>query len=246
MSRKYNDPPLVEAYCDFQFIPRQQWDMTIPGVIYEKIKKDFPIKQQQVTFGVGLSPKNGGVEQKVHATQKMQFYDVAKTTLIQVGTDLLTVNHLKPYPTWDVFKPIILDNLKIYQEIAQPNGLKRMELRYVNKIHFEQEEVKLEDYFSYYPYFGPDLPQHHDSFLVRTEVPQENKQDRLIMTLGTLVPEKPELILFVLDLSYVMMFPAQMTLEQISNWIEHAHDVVEAIFEACITENSRILFREVK
>lgn len=46
MGRKYRNPPLIEALCEFQFVPTQPWDLTIPGFFYEKVKNDFPAKQQ--------------------------------------------------------------------------------------------------------------------------------------------------------------------------------------------------------
>jgi len=42
VSRKYTNPPILEALCEFQFVPSQPWDMTIPGFLYEKINHEFP------------------------------------------------------------------------------------------------------------------------------------------------------------------------------------------------------------
>src|SRR5947208_1146199 len=30
MSRKYRNPPLIEAVCEFQFDPKSEWDIAIP------------------------------------------------------------------------------------------------------------------------------------------------------------------------------------------------------------------------
>ncbi len=46
MSRKYKNPPVVEALCEFQFISDKSWDLTLPGLIYERVKSEFPVKQQ--------------------------------------------------------------------------------------------------------------------------------------------------------------------------------------------------------
>lgn len=47
MVRKYKHPPIVEALCEFQFIPSQPWDITIPGLLYDRINSEFPVKQQK-------------------------------------------------------------------------------------------------------------------------------------------------------------------------------------------------------
>jgi len=51
MGKKYKNPPLVEALCEFYFIPQQLYDLTIPGLFYDEIKEDFPEKQEQ--WGIG-------------------------------------------------------------------------------------------------------------------------------------------------------------------------------------------------
>ena len=55
MGRRYKNPPIVEALCEFEFISSQPWDLTIPGLIYEKVKDEFPDKRQQIGKGFNLS-----------------------------------------------------------------------------------------------------------------------------------------------------------------------------------------------
>lgn len=245
MGKKYKNPPIIEALCEFQFIPSQPWDITIPGLFYEKIKDEFPIRQQQTGFGLSFQPKEGLLEQKVEMTQRIQFFRPDKSALIQVGQDLLTINHLKPYPTWEVLKPLIINNLIKYKEISNPKGFKRIGLRYINRIEFEKGPIELTDYFNYYPFLPSKLPQIHESFLVRVEIPYEGGRDRLIMNLGSIIPEKPEILPLLLDLDYIMAIPEHISLDQAYDWIENAHTVIENAFEACLTDKARAMFGEV-
>lgn len=246
MGRKYSNSPIVEALCEFQFIPTQPWDMTIPGLLYERINNEFPVKQQQMGFGIGFQPKEGGIEQKVDMFQRMQFFRSDRSALVQVGPDLLTINHLKPYPTWDTFKPMILKNLETYQTVAKPKGFKRIGLRYINKIEFDEHPIELTDYFNYYPFIPTNLPQMHEMFQVRVEIPYEEGRDRLLLTLASVIPEKPNVLSLLLDLDYIMAIPERIPLDQASEWIEKAHTIVENAFEACITDRCRNLFGEEK
>lgn len=248
MSRKYSNPPLVEALCEFQFIPSQPWDITIPGLLYEKIKGVFPEKQQQMGFELGIQAKEGGMtEHKIGlAPPRMQFFRANKTALVQVGPDLLTINHLKPYPTWESFKPLILNNLGIYQEVAKPKGFKRIGLRYINRIEFDRGPIELSDYFNYYLFIPKGLPQIHDVFNVRIEIPYEDGREHLLLTLASMVPEKQGILTLLLDLDYIMTISESVSLEQTAVWLEKAHTIVETAFEACITDKCRILFGEEK
>ena len=251
MGRKYKNPPIVEVLCEFQFVPTQPWDMTIPGILYEKISSEFSVKQQQMSFSIGFQPKKSGIEQKieqieqkVEMSQRMQFLRADKSALVQVGPDLLTVNHLKSYPTWEAFKPLIFNNLKIYQEIAKPKGFKRIGLRYINKIDFDERSIKLSDYFNYYPFTPKELPQIHEAFNIRVEISYEDRRDYLLLTLANTISEKPDALSSLLDLDYVMAIPERISFDQVSGWIENAHKAVENAFEACITDRTRNLFEE--
>lgn len=244
MSKKYKNPPIVEALGEFRFVPGQPWDFTIHGLFYEKINSEFPDKQQQMGIGIRVKQEAGAIQHEVlQSPDRMQFYRKDKTALVQVGPDLLTVNHLKPYPTWEVFKPLILDNLKKYIEIAQPKGFKRLGLRYINKIDIPAKSIELSDYFNYYPYLPKELPQKHGAFSVRVEIPHEENRDHILLTFGHTIPEKPGELSFLLDLDYVMILPEKVAIEQAGEWLEQAHEVIEKTFEACITDKCRNLFK---
>ena len=61
MGRKYNNPPLIEALCEFQFIPTEPYDSTIPGLFYTQIKGDFPEKQEQSGIGFTVQDRKSVV-----------------------------------------------------------------------------------------------------------------------------------------------------------------------------------------
>lgn len=248
MGRKYSNPPIEEALCEFQFVPSQPWDITIPGLFYDRIKEEFPEKQQQMGFGLSFQPKEGGIaEHKIElAPPRMQFFRTNKSALVQVGPNLLTINHLRPYPSWENFKPLILDSLMKYQEITKPKGLKRIGLRYINKIEFNKGPIELSDYFNYYPFIPQKLPQIHSAFNVRIEIPYEGGRDHLLLALASMVPEKPDVLSLLLDIDYIMAKSEGISLNETLDWIENAHTAIENAFEACITDRCRNLFGEVK
>lgn len=86
----------------------------------------------------------------------------------------------------------------------------------------------------------------HETFQVRVEMPYEEGHDRLLLTLASMIPEKPDVLSFLLDLDYIMVIPERIPLNQVSDWIEKAHTVVENTFEACITDKCRVLFGKEK
>ena len=245
MRKRYKNPPVVEALCEFQFIPAGEWDITIPGLIYEKIHEDFPEKKQQIGVGIQLRPTEKGVEHKIEpAPPRVQFFKKDKTALIQVAPHLFVINQLKPYPTWEEFKKLILDNFRIYKEIVNPKGIKRIGLRYINVFEFKEPRIELKDYFKYYPLIPQDLPREHGPFLTRVEFPYNEGSEILILSLGTAIPKQPNAITLVLDVDYAMVKPEHISFDKISEWLDKAHGRVEVAFEACITDKAREIFGE--
>lgn len=233
--------------CEFQFISKPSWDLTVPGLIYERVKENFPDKQQQMEIGFQLRSTEKGIEHKVEpASPRIQFYKSDKTALIQVAQDLFVINQLKPYPTWNKFKPMIINGFNVYKEVANPKGFKRIGLRYINILNFPMEEIELKDYFRYYPHVPDNLPEPLGSFLTRIEFPYEKGKENLILSLGSIIPQKPDNTSLVLDLDYAMVSPEYISFDNISEWLEKAHERIENTFESCITEKLRNTFEEGK
>ncbi len=247
MNEKYEECPIIEALCEFHFTSKGQWDFTIPGLVYEKVKKRFPIKQQQVGIEVQFRPTEKGIEHKIEsAPPRTQFYTKDKKALIQVAPDLLVINRLKPYSSWVKFKPMILNNLKIYRSVAEPLGFKRIGLRYINKIDIKDGFDKLKDYFTFYPATPPELPQECKSFISRVEISYFDDRDRLLITIAPTQPEKPNITSIILDIDYIMNRPEAVSIDSINGWIEEAHSTIKIAFEACITDKCRNLLKGLR
>ncbi len=247
MGKKYRNPPVVEALCQFQFIPTRTWDMTIPGLMYEKTKSKFPHRQQRIGIGLQFRQTETGVEHKIEpAPPRVQFYAKDRTSLIQIGPDLLAVNQLRPYPTWARFKPKILYSLQMYQKVANPKGFKLIGLRYINKIKIPAKTIEMSDYFKIYPAIPDNLPQTHSTFISRVEIPYMDERDRMLLTLASEPSEAKDTLLLVLDIDYIMLKPEAVRINASAKWIEQAHSAIETAFESSITDKTRALFDKVK
>ncbi len=247
MGKKYKNPPIIEAVCEFRFEPGSPWDITVPGLVYEKIRDSgFPKRQpiRDVEFGVRQSA--GGVEPELKPIDRIRFLREDEKAFVQVGPDQLAVNHLKPYPSWAEFQPLIMKGFGAYLEVASPKSIQRVGLRYINRVEIPGTKVKVEDYFEFYPFAGNKLPQAFGHFIVGIEVPYENSRDTLRLLLTSVRTSSPNTIGVVLDLDYFLAKPGAVALDKISKWINVAHDHVEEVFEACITDPLRKIFEEEK
>jgi uncharacterized protein (TIGR04255 family) len=245
MGRKYKEPPIVEAVCEFRFQPEHPWDITIPGLVFEKIQKDFPNRETRKEFAIGISPTAEGVQQQVITADRIRFLSQDGKEMVQVGPDLLAVNRLRPYISWEAFKPVIEKGFKAYTDSAKPKGIQRIGLRYINRIEIPGERIRLEDYFEFYPYIGDKLPQEVGPFITGIQIGYEQLRDMLKVLLVSVITSDPQKIGVSLDLDYFLIKPCAVSLTEVFNWMEVAHNNLESVFEACIKEKLRQMLQEV-
>ena len=149
MSKKYKNSPLTEVVAEFSFIPDKPWNSTISGVLYSMVNADFPIIKQRNDQILVQVPTEEKPQERVQMdfVELVQFWNSSNTLLTQVGKDLLTVNALKPYPTWEKFSPLIFKTFQSYCKSASPKGIKRANLRYINTIEMPKSELSFEGNF---------------------------------------------------------------------------------------------------
>ena len=245
MARRYKNPPVTEAICEFRFQPDPPRDSAIPGLLYSKLRDDLPKRRQATALeGTTRPAEPGGIEQQWVQVEKLQLMQEDEKAIVQVSPYLLAVNRLRPYPGWGQFLPLVEKALFAYQEVADPKGLQQITVRYINRFNFESA-VRLEDYFEFYPFMGENLPQEFGSFIVGIQTVFEDGRDVLQMQMSTVVPDEPGTNSMALDLIYFLGQPGTVEFEDVFEWLDVAHGRVEDFFEGCLTESLRARLGEV-
>lgn len=246
MTKRYKNPPIIEAICEFHFSSDIPWDLTYIGLIYEKLKESFP-KKQQLHINFALTVASDANEQigTVPMIPLVRFSDSNDKMLIQLGQGLLTVNHLKPYDSWETFLPSIEKGFKAYCEIANPKGLQHINIRYINRIEIPKSN-KLEESFQIRPLIPLGLPSGIESFLIGVNLPYEDEKDTLRLQLGTVNSEAPDMLTLLLEIAYVFAKPEEIALDEVLRRVDVAHKHIEDAFELCLTDELKQTFGEVK
>jgi len=246
MGKRYGNPPITEAVCEFRFEPRSAWDLAIPGLVFEQLKGQFPKRRSGKALEVTIKAGPAGIQQQLVQTDHLQFLREDETMLVEVGPHRLGVSHFKPYSNWESFLPIICQVLGAYRAVADPKGFARIGLRYKNRIDIAGDRVELEQYVDFYPFIGERLPQDFVTFLLGIEAPFEQGRDVLRLQITTAADRKPEAIPILIDLDYFLGRSGGVALGDEVDWLNQAHDRIEAAFEGCIKEALRRQFEEVK
>jgi uncharacterized protein (TIGR04255 family) len=250
MNKKYAKPPVVEAVCEFRLSDDTKWDLTVAGLLYERVRNEFSIKEQRLfqQLEVSLSPQ--GLQQQQKTEERALFFNEDRNAFIQVGARMLAVNCLRPYPEWPGFRGHVNQGLAALKEIVDVRGVNRLGLRYINRIEIpngpDSGTVNLDAYFDCRPFLGSRLPQEMAGFLLGVLLPFEAGRDNCKIVLSGTVAEKPNHQAFSLDIDYSTSAPLAVPPDKIGEWIEVAHHNLESAFEGCINDSLRILFEEVK
>ena len=191
---KYNNSPIIESICEFRFTEDTNWDITVPGLIFEDVKTEYPHKEQRTTQEISISPltaESNKMRGQIKRSDFAVFYKEDKKSLIQIGPRILSTSRLKPYHTWNDFKSQISYAFGKLSGRVELKGVQRIGLRYINRINIPMEEnkVTLENYFEFRPYYGPKLPQLHGDFTVGCIFPFHDERDLCKVELRTAMPE---------------------------------------------------------
>ena len=248
---RYKKPPIEEAVCDIQFAPGTDWDPTMPGRIHERLKGVYsgkPRLQQFVEAQVqGLDTDGGAsvsLQQRI-ARQRVQLLTSDGTRMVGLGAEQLTVHMLRPYSGWDEYRPRIEEALAAYREIAEPEAITRIGLRYVNRICIAGEGTPdLGRYFTVPPKFPPvDENIRVLSFFNRKEAEYTDAPIRFVVTFAEMEPALPQSHEYLLDLDIIWIntdHPAP--LDRAMALIDEMKIRHRNIFESLITNDARKLF----
>jgi len=246
MSKKYNNPPIIEAVCEFRFPKDCKWDLTVPGLIYEKIRDIFHHKEQRISQNVEITQSKKELHHQLITQEIVLFLNDSKKIFVQVGTRLITINCLAPYPSWERYKPQIDKVFNALKKTVEIDKLERIGLRYINKINVKMKSVDLDQFFEFRPFLGEKLPQNLANFRLETIFRYCDQRDSCRLILANTLAEDPESTSFILDLDYFLSKPLMVDSNTALDWVENSHGKVEDIFEGCLTQPLRDIFQEEK
>jgi len=245
--RQYRHPPIEEALCEIRFVPSTDWDPTVPGVFYQSIKPDYPAKprtQNVLEAGVTL-PDAAGTDgpsfQFRQNASRVQFRSADERRIVGVGPDVLSIHILRPYSSWETFREQIQKALDAYVSVAEPAGILRIGVRYINRIVVAAEVVELNEYFTSPPEPPDSLPQSLRSFLVRMDAVYESEPVRLVTTFASNSADEGQTA-FILDIDVVAEPPDAVSIQEAMGIIDDLRAKERAGFESLITNKAREVF----
>lgn len=247
MAINFTDSPIKQAFCEIIFTPFSPWDISIPGLIFEQVKVEYPLKTPIPAWGISVqsaiqnAPPNNQLSHQTMSPERIILHDEGQRNALVLGPRYLQITRNAPYSNWEELRNRIEKASEAYCKAGNPQGIDNIALRYLNHIPMpvkDEEEQFLNRWFKYFVQ-GPELPDNPPigNYLLAVQIPYEENKDILaVQLMSTNIPSPEGASLFLLDLMYHSNVPNRVDTSNLSAWLKTAHERIEAAFLGSLTD----------
>lgn len=244
--RHYTKAPITEALIDLRVESPSSLTLNSLKEIQRSIKSDYPISEDMVVaqgqFQTG--PKVTATASQIPLGYRFSSDD--KKRIFQARLDGFTFSQLEPYHTWDTLRNEAQRLWKVYSSITQPKYIRRVAVRYINRLDLpfdSSNPLDFKDYLQTVPEVSPTLPQGLSDYFMQLQIPQEDLQASLILNEAMLPLVKQDAVSVLLDIDLFSMVQFPAASDEVWDLLEKFRDRKNEVFEACITDKTRELLK---
>jgi uncharacterized protein (TIGR04255 family) len=234
--RHLKNAPIVEALVDLQVhLPAdarvEQFDSFYKGIL-----QSYPKKQERRRWEgrFSLDGKVEGQKTEYKGIDGYRYTSADGTQIIQTRLDGYTFSRLRPYETWEQLRDQALKHWRMYVEVAHPNVVHRIALRYINRLEIQRPLRDFSDYLTAPPIIPKELPQGLSNFLTRVVIPKEPIGNAIITQ--ALQEVKGNVIPIILDIDVIHVGQYSPKENRIVGILEELRLFKNEIFFASVTE----------
>lgn len=249
--RRYRNPPIEEALCEFHFDLGKEWDPEIPDMLRAELGDEYSGRpKRQNLVQVELAVREGRPFELQHSErmERVQLITNDGTRVVGVGRDALSVHMLRPYQGtsaskdsgWGELRSRIQQALDAYWKIAKPRGVRRVGVRYINRIDIPENQVNFGDYLKCALPLVPELTGNVQEYFGRTELSHDDGV-RLILSQAK-ISGPIEHTNLILDIDVIWETDNAIEKDMAMEKMRDLSDRERAAFEAVITDHARALF----
>jgi uncharacterized protein (TIGR04255 family) len=245
---KLKNAPIVEAVLDIDCAFQ-------PGFKIKAVEKqardafahDYPSFRPLLFQEHELKQETGAAPKMIirRGVQSFQFRQADQLQLIQIRTDGYSFNRLSPYSSLDDYLPEIEKTWAKFVEITKPVQIRRLVLRYINRILLPMDGEKLE--LNNFIKISPQLPMEDEltflGFLNQYTV-EENRTRNIVNLTMTIQKMEKDHLPFILDISAI--YPRTLLPDHwpaIGEKVSELRGLKNRVFRNTLTERCLSLFQ---
>jgi uncharacterized protein (TIGR04255 family) len=231
----YPKAPITEALIDIRVtLPGE---ITLADLARVNIGEDVGYPQRRNQFAgearIAIGEQLGATTQQTH--NGYVFVSSDERQIVQVRLDGFTFSRLAPYDRWEIFQEEAHRLWTLYRLAAEPVSINRVAVRYINRLDLPFPMEDLRDYLRTVPEVSPALPQELSSYVMHLEIPQED--------IGASPPDQNTASV-LLDIDLFRVFETSIGEGELWRLLDQFRIRKNEVFEACITDAARELFRD--
>ena len=171
--------PAREAVIDIRFEPHISLDQVdrFVDAAFPSFESKLDLMEAMVGFG-----SNGVAPTSTHSITGRRLDSERTHYVLQCRTSGFTLSRLSPYGDWAEFRNEAHKWWSTFSEIAGPQTITRIAVRYINAIKIPPTMKDFDEYLSCPPRVPDGLPQAVSGFLSRVIVPDEENKCTSIIT----------------------------------------------------------------
>ncbi len=228
--------PITEALIDIRVKLPSQADVKTLDSMHELIKSRYPKKQEQRMSEIKIELEPGEeLAKQLTKTKGFRYLSSDEKEIVQARMDGFTFNKLFPYTKWEDLRNEAHRLWLIYREVACPDLVTRVALRYINNLKIPMPIKDFDEYLVCPPRVPDELPQGVSSFLTRIIIHEPSIEANAVIT-QALESVFGDVVQIILDIDVFKLRAEGMEEDDIWSTLENFRIFKNRIFFASITE----------
>jgi|ERR1039457_235919 uncharacterized protein (TIGR04255 family) len=244
--RHLTNAPIREAVIDIQVTSPISLDALkeIATRLKDKPHKQDELWQSSIEFQINADGKGGANTNSDRSPLGYRYTFSNHPYVLQCQVRGFTFSHLPPYGNWEEMSAIAKELWEIYLEIAKPQSVSRIAVRYINSLPIPLPITDFAEYLNVPPIVPEGLPQSLASFLQRFVMVESSTGTVAVVTqvLEEITQTSKATILLDVDASKTYHLGFASNTAFIWAELEELHNFKNRVFFKYLTEKTIRMF----
>lgn len=242
----YSRPPITEAVLEVRFK-----ESVLPDILASSVRdyqahyqRSETVQGYELQFNIPTTPGEQVRTTARGAELSYKLISPDEGEILLLSASSFAVSQLAPYPGWDIFFGRFQRDLKIWKATVGYQGLSRYGLRFINRLDLPNLTGKVEDsdYITIYPKVPHQL-NIMDAYGLQLQTTLFDINCHLRMNTSVVPSPLLNHISIILDFEIATFGTVPQNLSGMIELLGRIRMKKNEIFELCITERARDLFR---
>ena len=241
---QYIRPPITEAVIEIRL--EDSLSEKVVENIHNRLKINYESSEGISSIGIIFDHRKKKFTKMPDEFLGYKLTSKDQSDVVLIKPNAMVCSRLAPYNGWENFEPRARENWKIWKNTAKHNKIKRIGVRYLNRIDIpfrKGHKIDIEDYLTVFPkYPEPHLLKSFTNYTMQIMGPFYVEEFFLIVNTNVVKSPLIDHFSIVLDLDLSPQGDMPQRNDKVWEMINQMREYKNNAFEMCITDKARELF----